>query len=84
MKILYSVKFLKLYNKLSNEIKDRVEEKESLIIENIFDSSLKTHKLHGNKKDFWAISVDYKIRILFKFEGDNTVKFYYIGDHDIY
>ena len=50
----------------------------------IFDKSLKTHKLHGDFEGFYSLSVDYKNRIIFELESDNTVVFYDIGDHDIY
>ena len=84
MKIFYSPKFSRLYKKLSREIRDRAKEKETIFRVNPFDNQLKTHKLNGEFKDFWSFSVDYEIRIIFKFENAETVRFYLIGDHDIY
>lgn len=84
MKIFYTSRFLRSYKKLLNEIKDKIEEKESVIMNDIFDKSLKTHKLHGDFEGFYSLSVDYKNRIIFELESDNTIVFYDIGDHDIY
>ncbi|MFA6797125.1 MAG: type II toxin-antitoxin system mRNA interferase toxin, RelE/StbE family [Candidatus Paceibacterota bacterium] len=84
MKIFYTSKFLRAYKKLSNEIKDRVEEKEPIIMNDIFDKSLKTHKLHGDFEGFYSLSIDYKNRIIFELKSSDTVIFYDIGDHDIY
>lgn len=83
MEIFYSSKFLRAYKKLSNEIKDKVEEKEKIITNDVFDKTLKTHKLHGDFAGFYAFSIDYKIRIIFEFD-DEVAYFHNIGDHDIY
>jgi addiction module RelE/StbE family toxin len=84
MKILYTSRFLRAYKKLPVEIKDKVEKKEKVILKDIFDKTLKTHKLHGDFEGFYALSVDYKNRIIFELAGETTVVFYDIGDHDIY
>jgi len=44
-------------------------------------SSLKTHKLHGGLKDFYACSVGYDRRIVFKFV-DDTIILLTFGSHD--
>lgn len=84
MKILYSPRFIKAYKKLSNEIKDKFEEKENLIIEDIFNSKLKTHKLNGELSNYWSFSIDYKIRVIFTFQDANTIRLEVVGGHDIY
>lgn len=60
------------------------EEREQTFRKNSFDSSLKTHKLGGRLKDFWAFSINYKYRIIFEFANDGIAHFHSIGDHDIY
>lgn len=84
MKILYLPKFAREYKKLPKEIQELSEKKEEIFRENPFDKKLKTHKLHGPIKNFWAFSVNHKYRIIFDFLNKNTARFYSVGDHDIY
>ena len=85
MKIIYGSKFEREYKKLPWRIKDLAEEKEKIFRENLFDPRLKTHKLSGKLKDFWAFSVDYKYRIIFEISKDKkTIYFHSVSDHDIY
>lgn len=84
MRILYSSIFARRFKKLDLEIRRLAEERENIFRENPFDARLKTHKLHGRFHDFWAFSVSGTVRIIFKFEEEQTALFYHIGDHDIY
>lgn len=84
MKILYYPKFTREYEKLPPEVKDLAEKREKIFRQNPFDPRLKTHKLAGHLAGFWSFSIDYKHRIVFDFEGKETVIFYSVGDHDIY
>lgn len=84
MKILYLPKFAREYKKLPAKIKDLTEKREKLFRQNPFDPRLKTHKLSGDLSGFWSFSIDYKYRIIFDFASDETVRFYSVGDHDIY
>ncbi len=45
---------------------------------------LKTHKLHGTMKEYWAFSISYSHRIGFTFVEADLVRFHAIGTHDIY
>ena len=77
----YKRAFKKLTKKnslLKKAIKERVE----IFIENPFDSRLDTHKLKGKLKELWSFSIDYDIRIVFRFlENQNKVIFEDIGGH---
>lgn len=84
MKILYLPKFAREFKKLPKEIQKIAEEKEKIFRKNPFDSKLKSHKLHGPLASFLAFSIDHKFRIIFDFADKNTVRFYSIGNHDIY
>jgi mRNA-degrading endonuclease YafQ of YafQ-DinJ toxin-antitoxin module len=84
MQIIYSPKFSRQYKKLSEEIRRRAKEKEVIFRIDPADNRLKTHKLNGKLSDFWAFSVDYRIRIMFEFQDQNTVIFHDIDDHDMY
>lgn len=43
--------------------------------------SLRTHKLSGNLKNTWSISVDRKLRIVYTMDSENILIFD-IGTHD--
>jgi addiction module RelE/StbE family toxin len=84
MEIVYSSKFAREYKKLSEDIKDLAEQKETIFRQNPFDPKLKTHKLSGRLREFWAFSIDYKYRIVFEFASDDLVYFHAVGTHDVY
>ena len=84
MKILYLAKFEREYKKIPKEIQELTEKKEKIFRKNPFDQKLKTHKLHGPLASFWSFSVDYKFRVVFDFVDKDTIRFYSIGNHDIY
>ncbi len=53
--------------------------------EDPFHPSLKTHKLKGELFEFWACSINYDLRIIFKFiqhEDMQSVLLSSIGTHD--
>ncbi len=84
MKIFYSPEFLRKYKQLPQELKEKTEKKEEIFRKNPFDPRLKIHKLHGRMSEFWAFSVDFKYRVVFRFEDSNKTRFYTIGGHSIY
>jgi mRNA-degrading endonuclease YafQ of YafQ-DinJ toxin-antitoxin module len=84
MKIYYLKKFAREYKKLSIAIKNETEKKEKIFRQDPFDSRLKTHRLHGRLKDFYAFRVDTKIRLIFEINTNGDVNFHSIGNHDIY
>jgi len=84
MQIIYTPKFIRLYKKLSNEIKRITERKEIVFRKDPFAASLKTHKLNGVFEGLYSFSIDYSHRIIFEFGEEGTVYFHTIGDHDIY
>jgi len=84
MKIYYSSKFSKEYKNLPLKIKRKAEQKEKIFRKNPFDKRLKTHKLSGALKDFWAFSIDQKYRIVFEFTEKDIIWFHSAGDHSIY
>ena len=47
----------------------------------VFDSTLGTHKLHGNMGDFYACKINYDYRIIFNFT-DTEIVLHSIGTHD--
>jgi len=84
MNIEYSPKFERLYKKLPEDIKILAVEQEKIFRKNPFDPKLKTHKLSGPLRNYWAFWIDYKYRLIFSFLNSKTVRFHIIGDHRIY
>ena len=76
--------FEKHYRKLPQRVKEEAKGKELTFRENPFDSTLKTHKLHGKEKDAYALWINYSYRIKFIFLDEDSVLFLDIGTHDIY
>ena len=82
--ILYSPHFKKVFKSLPPRVQKQATEKEKIFRTNCFDKSLKTHKLKGKHKNYWAFSINHSYRVLFKFEKNNDVGFIDIGTHSIY
>ena len=82
--IYYSPAFHKMYKRLPESVKNMAEKKEKIFRKNPRDPRLKTHKLSGNLKDYWAFSIHYNYRIIFSFIEKNDVRFHAIGTHEIY
>jgi len=83
MRLFYTPKFLKQFNKLEPSLQDEVGEKIELFKKTKNHKALKVHKLKGPLTGRYGFSVNYKIRIVFRKQKD----IYYlltIGDHDIY
>jgi mRNA-degrading endonuclease YafQ of YafQ-DinJ toxin-antitoxin module len=45
------------------------------------DPLLRTHKLKGDLRDYWSFTVDYDLRVLFRWDGD-VAFLVNIGSHD--
>lgn len=84
MKIYYSSKFAREYKKLPLTIKYKAEKQEKIFRNNPLSPKLKTHKLSGPLKDFWAFCINHRYRIIFEFINEKTIWFHSVGDHSIY
>lgn len=84
MRIYYSSKFKREYERLPKKIKVLAEKKEFIFRNNPFESRLDTHKLSGRLKEYWAFSIDKKYRIIFEFAEKDMIWFHSVGDHSIY
>jgi addiction module RelE/StbE family toxin len=76
----FDKKFLKLVKNNKDLQSDIVNCIKSLAID-INDKKLKTHKLSGNLKYFYAASVNYSYRIIFKYD-EESIFLETVGDHD--
>ncbi len=83
--IIWEESFTKKIKKLIKnqpDLNERIFDKIRLFSENQFEPSLKTHKLSGTLSNYWAFSIDYYYRIVFRFGKNNQVFFISIGSHD--
>jgi mRNA-degrading endonuclease YafQ of YafQ-DinJ toxin-antitoxin module len=83
-RIEYSTKYLRSFKKLSEEIKEKANEKEAYFKKDPFDPRLKSHKLGGKFQEYWSYSVDYKYRVIFNLLSGGEALFFDIGLHPIY
>ena len=82
--IIYAPYFKRAYKKLPPELKAIFIEREKLFRQDCFYPLLKTHKLGGKWKGYWAFWLDYHHRVMFQFADDGQVYFFNVGDHSIY
>ncbi len=84
MNLVISKKFEREFQKFSSEIKIRADEIVKILENNVNDSRLHLHKLHGPLKDYWSVRVNFQIRILIQIGDDDTIVLCRIGDHSLY
>ena len=77
----------KRLTKNNAELTQKIVKVLELLQENPFNPSLKTHKLHGKLKDFWASILEYDCRIVFGFTNnpdndEEIIALIDIGTHD--
>jgi len=85
LKIKYTKPFLKQFKKLSPILKIKTQTAIKKFQKNPKDSSLKTHKLHGELANFYSFSVDFNYRIVFEInKKEGNFVFLKIGNHEVY
>ena len=73
MQIFYKPSFIKEMHKLEKSLFDEVLYKIDVLKNSKDLSSLKIHKLHGQLKDKWSLSVNYKIRVVFEYQSKQKI-----------
>lgn len=76
------MRILKKWKKKHPNLIGRFEKKLNLFCSEPFHPSLKTHCLSGNLKTYWAMSITYEHRLVFRFVSENKVLLADIGTHD--
>lgn len=82
--IVFTATFLKQLKKSEKKFQDEVVRKSKLFEDIKNHKNLKVHKLHGRLKDFYSFSIDFKQRIIFRYETSKEVYFMSIESHDGY
>ena len=83
-KIDFSNPFKKSFKKIVTKNADIafvVIQKLFLLYQDINHPSLKLHKLKGELSNYYAISIEYDLRIIFEIDGDKIILIN-IGSHD--
>ena len=83
-KIHYTSRFIKDLKKLPKDKQKLATKREAIFRKDPFFQTLKTHKLSGKLKDYWAFSITYQDRVIFRFINGRKAIFYKIGSHSIY
>jgi mRNA-degrading endonuclease YafQ of YafQ-DinJ toxin-antitoxin module len=83
---LYDLGFEKKFEKYKKQLTDterqKLKARLDIFKEDLFDRRLKTHKLKGDLIDYYAFSISYSDRIVFKILKDEGIYFIDIGSHD--
>ena len=82
--INFSIHFRSSLKKLARKQPETIAvivEKILLFSNNSNHPSLRLHKLSGTLKDHWAFTVEYDLRIIFRYTPDGNILFVDIGSH---
>lgn len=79
----FEKQWLKYTKKLTEKEKEQFRERLAAFKEDVFDARLKTHHLKGNLKEYYAFSISYSDRIVFKLLDEDEILFIAIGSHDV-
>ncbi|MCK5027657.1 MAG: type II toxin-antitoxin system mRNA interferase toxin, RelE/StbE family [Candidatus Pacebacteria bacterium] len=84
MEVCFKPTFVRQFKILEDDLQEEVLEKIELLKSKNNHRQLKVHKLSGRLKDRYSFSVNYKIRIVFKYETKSKAVLLAIGSHDVY
>jgi mRNA-degrading endonuclease YafQ of YafQ-DinJ toxin-antitoxin module len=84
MEVGYKPAFVRQLKRLDPMLRQEVFEKIELFRDPQTHVTLKVHKLKGRLAGRYSFSVNYKDRIVFRYESANEVVLLSVGNHDIY
>jgi mRNA-degrading endonuclease YafQ of YafQ-DinJ toxin-antitoxin module len=76
-------KFEKYEARLSETERQRLNKRLEIFADDVFDKRLKTHRLKGELKEYYAFSISYSERLVFKILDDEGIYLIEIGSHDV-
>ncbi len=83
-RISFRNSFIKRTKKFDRELLKKFLSKIELLKNVDNHSRLKVHKLHGRLAEYHSFSLDYNLRVVFRFESDDEILLVDVGTHDIY
>ncbi len=85
MEVSFSPNFIRELEGLPRSLREEAIEKIEALSQNPKQPRLKVHKLSGSLKNRYAFSVNYRIRIIFRFIGKpRRAYLLHIGGHEVY
>jgi mRNA-degrading endonuclease RelE of RelBE toxin-antitoxin system len=82
MRISATDEFKRRYNRLPEEVKDKLEKQLVLMRENMKHPSLRTEKLAPKARNVWSFRIDLQYRVGFRFQDNGDVILLTVGTHD--
>ena len=82
LEVHFTPHFAKSVKKMPNNLLEDIFDKIELLKNRENHKNLKVHKLSGSMKDLYSFSVNFKLRIIFKYITQCEAVCMYIGDHD--
>ncbi|MBI5969526.1 MAG: type II toxin-antitoxin system mRNA interferase toxin, RelE/StbE family [Deltaproteobacteria bacterium] len=79
----FEKRFKKYTAQMSEAERRRLKKRLEIFKEDVFDKRLKTHKLKGELAEYYAFSISYSDRIVFKILDNEGVYLMEIGGHDV-
>lgn len=84
LRIGYRPAFLRMLKKLPPTLQQEAKDRIALFSQDPQHASLRGHKLKGTLRGRWSFSVNYRFRIVFRYENKHTAVLLAIGTHAIY
>lgn len=84
IEIIYAPVFIRRFKKLEPSLQAEAFDKIELFKNAENHGQLGVHKLQGNLSDKYSFSVNYKVRIVFKYMKRGEAGLLDIGNHDVY
>lgn len=86
MKHIYAPKFVRQLKKLPLELQQEIFEKINLFQDAKNHNKLKVNKLRGRLAHSYSFSINYRVRVIFRYASKrkDVAHFLFVGDHDIY
>ncbi len=82
IEVHFTPHFVRSVKKMPDNLLEDIFDKVELLKNRENHIMLKVHKLNGSMKDLFSFSVNFKIRIIFKYVSKNEVVCMFAGDHD--
>ena len=82
--VFFMPAFLRQLDRLEEGLINEANEKIELFTDAENHPSLKVHRLHAPLSGWWSFSVNYKTRIVFRYDSKTLAVLLAIGDHDVY
>lgn len=84
MEVIYIPRFVRQFDKLDNDLQEKVLEKIEFFKNKRNHPGLAIHKLHAQLVGRFSFSVNFKYKIIFQYLSKKEVVLLAIGDHEVY